>query len=386
MYNVTITINKQKIISYLEIFLFFILTVGPLDPKYKIVVYIILIICNYKYWYSFKYISRFHVILFLSMIIPMILDISNVDSSTSYSKAGFAYLLPFIFCILYQKKYSGKVTLNKIEHVSFFISLISLLGYFIVVYFPNIIEHFPSIVFYGRNVKTILLYGAIRDYSGGFLLRNCGIAFEPGAFQFVSNLGLALFLMDLKEEQKSKFNIFFKSIIYILAVFTTKSTTGLVITACILAEYMTKNKKSIFLFLVILVLFSGTIASTLDYQHEKMKSGNIDSRFGNTVYVIEKYGKNVMGVGSTGYDKLYSQDKKIGSWDTYSNLYLRFGLIFLILFLIMNLKLFRIDIKIFIVIFLTLLTESLIGPIIILLYYMALKVKGDKKYESFMGV
>ena len=149
---------------------------------------------------------------------------------------------------------------------------------------------------------------------------------------------------------------------------------------------MTKNKKSIFLFLVILVLFSGTIASTLDYQHEKMKSGNIDSRFGNTVYLIEKYGKNVMGVGSTGYDKLYSQDKKIGSWDTYSNLYLRFGLIFLIIFLIMNLKLFRIDIKIFIVIFLTLLTESLIGPIIILLYYMALKVKGDKKYESFMGV
>lgn len=370
----------------IEIFAFFVLTVGPLDPIYKIIGYIILLLFNVKYLEQYRFITIVPLALIISMIIPMILDILNVDSTTSYSRAGFAYLLPFIFCLIYTKKYEEKEFLQMIEKVAFTISAISIIGYVIMIYAPAIIEQFPSVYFYGRRVYTILLFGAIRDYSGEFLMRNCGIAFEPGAFQFVCNLGFALYLSEGKQINNSIIKTIIRYIVYILAVMSTQSTTGLVILACILVINMVRNKKSIFFVFVIIAVFSSTIAATYTNQVEKLNSGNIESRFGNTIYVLKTYGDNIFGIGSTGYDKIYAYDNRIGSWDTYSNLYLRFGLPFLIIFIGMNIRLLKLNKSVFVVVTLTLLTESLVGPITIILYYLALQERGGNHYESIVDM
>lgn len=360
-------------LKHIEIFIFYILTLGPLDPAYKILGYIILFLFNYKHLYLYKYISRVQLLLLFSMIFPMILDIRNVDATNSYSKASFAYLLPFIFCIIYTKKYEKKEFMRLVEKVSFVISTISLIGFLLVILFPAVIENFPTLVFYGRNVHTILLFGAIRDYSGGLLMRNCGIAFEPGAFQFVCNLGFSLYLADENCPKNSILKTGMRYIVYILAVVSTQSTTGLIILMCIIAMNMLKNKKNFIYICIVIVFFSGILVSTYNAQLNKLDTGNFGSRFENSIYVLEEYGNNILGIGSTGYDKIYAQDSRVGSWDTYTNLYLRFGLLFSIIFLGMNLKLLKLNKEIFIVVILTLLTESLLGPITIILYYYALQ-------------
>lgn len=373
-------------LQYIEIFALFVLTVGPLDPIYKIIGYIILLIFNIKYLEQYRFIAIVPLLLIISMIIPMILDISNVDDTTPYSKASFAYLLPFVFCLIYTKKYEEKNFLQMLEKVAFTISAISIIGYVIMIYAPTIIEQFPSVYFYGRRVYTVLLFGAIRDYSGEFLMRNCGIAFEPGAFQFVCNLGFALYLAEGKQTNNSIIKTIIRYIVYILAVMSTQSTTGLVILACILVINIVRNKKSIFLVFVIIAVFSSTIATTYTNQVEKMNSGNFESRFENTIYVLKTYGNNIFGIGSTGYDKIYAHDNRIGSWDTYSNLYLRFGLPFLIIFIGMNIRLLKLNKSAFVVVTLTLLTESLVGPVTIILYYFALQERRGDHYESIVDM
>lgn len=378
--------GKNRIKEYLEIFVLFILTVGPLDPLYKILAYIVLLLINFRYWKSCLKISRFHMILLMSMVFPMILDIRNIDANTVYSTAGFAYLLPFAFSIMYTHKFPKREFLKLVERVAFFCCITSVVGFSIMVCYPSVVEHFPTVYFYGRRVYTVLIFGAIRDYSGGFLARNCGVAFEPGAFQFVANLGLALFYRIEAEINISKPGKVIRYMVYIITVLSTQSTAGLIILACVIIINAVKNKRGTVIILLIALVFSSTVTTVFRNQRSKMETGNFEDRFENSIYVIENYGTKIWGLGSTGYDKIYSTDNRIGSWDMYTNLYLRFGLLFTLLFIGMNIRMIKLDKGAFFVVALSMLSESLVGPITILLYYYAMQNGDEDLYESTLDL
>lgn len=380
--------EKIKIKLYIEVFMFFLMTVGPFNPIYKILVYVFLFILNFRYWKSMRFVNFFQILLILSIIFPMVLDIRNVSSVSEYSKAGFAYLIPFLFCIIFAKKYKLNEFLIITERVAFFVTCISLLGYLILLLYPNFFSKFPVITFYGRKVRSIIIFNLINDYSGNYLQRNCGIAFEPGAFQFVCNLGLAIYMKLSDIEVDNKFKITSRYIIYILGVLSTKSTTGIFILIIITTlTVITSKKKKINSFFILssLILLYEFINSSIIYQKEKLETGNLELRFRNTLFVIKNYWWRIFGIGSTGYDKIYIKNNMIGSFDAYSNIYLRFGLLFTFIFILLNFKLLKIDKNIFIVIAVTLLTENLIGPITVILYYMTLKEE-DFNNESNVGM
>ena len=358
---------SNSIKKYIEIFLLIILTVGPFPPSVKILIYLIIFLMCIRHTEALLRVKPLYFFLICSMVIPMILDIRNVDSSTPYSLAGFAYLAPFVFSLVYIREFDKDEFLLKLEQVLFIVTILSLVGFLLILFKPSVIEKFPTIVFYGRRVKTIGVYNAIRDYTNvNFLQRNCGIAFEPGAFQFIPNLGIAI-LLGKKTEKDLLFWI--KIVIYAIAVITTYSTTGFVIMAVLLLVSSFSNRKHFFMIVLVLILLSGLLLSNYQYQMDKMQAGGFGSRFENTIYVIMNYSKYVFGLGSTGYDKIYNINKKIGSWDTFTNLYLRFGLVFILIFIFLNLRLYKINILVCITVVLTLLTESIVGPIIVMLYY-----------------
>ncbi len=365
--------NQIKLRNYIEIFLLMLLTLGPYNPNVKIVIYIFLTLFNFKYLNLFRSLTKFRLLLLASMIIPMILDIANIDANTGYSLAGFAYLIPFIFSMFYVRKYSFAEYIKMYEKVAFFVSVCSLIGMALILFAPSIINRFPTIVFYGRNLKSVVVFGALRDYTQvNFLKRNCGIAFEPGAFQLIPNLGLAALFMNMRGKHfKLTVLTVVKIIVYVGAVLSTYSTTGIIILALLLILNFLKSRKHFLIIGIIILGFGSMFITSYQHQVSKMETGNLDSRFGNSMYVIENYSSHIFGIGSTGYDKIYKTDSRIGSWDTYTNLYLRFGLLFSILFIIMNLKLIKNNKDFFIVVVLTLLTESVVGPIIVMLYYYA---------------
>lgn len=371
------TAKNYKIFQYFEIFIYLLLTIGPINSTLKLIIYCLILFANLKF-FSWR-IKKYQLVLLVTIVFPMIIDITNITSDTHYSFAGFAYFLPFFLGIFLVEKYSLKDFCSLLERVCFIAAACSLIGMFFLLVFPSVIDHLPVYVFYGRKINTCILFGALRDYTGiNFLHRNCGIAYEPGAFQFVTNLGL---LLSLRLKQKHGIWSVAKTAVYITATLLTYSSTGVVIMGCILIGMAIRNKQNFFAIVFVAVIFSGLFSSQFLYQVNKMELGNIDSRFGNTFYVLDMYGKKIFGVGSTGYDAIYRIDKRIGSWDTYTNLYLRFGLPFLIVFLHLISKLRKIDYMLMILVALTFLTESIVGLIPIMLFYYA--AQEDESFEVF---
>ena len=373
--------SKKSILKkYIEILLLIIMSVGPFSPSIKIGMYFLVLLMNVKYIGEIIRVKLFHFVLIMSMVVPMLLDIRNVDPTTPYSLAGFAFLAPFIFCLVYIKGFGKQEFLLALENVIFFVSIVSIIGYIIMLSAPSIINRFPTINYYGRHVKTIGIYGAIRDYTQiNFLNRNCGIAFEPGAFQFIPNLGLALLVGEKRQEKNIKFWI--KVVVYAITVMTTYSSTGFVILGLILLISTFSNKKQFIIMLFVVVILSGALLTSYQYQIEKMQSGNFEGRFERSIYVVQNYSKYVFGIGSTGYDKIYSTNPMIGSWDTFTNMYIRFGLVFTLILVLLCIKLNKISVYVFITVLISLTTESLLGPIVVMLFYYSGQTNDNSRLE-----
>lgn len=358
----------QTLGNLLEIFALLLLTVGPLNQAINNVVCLILIAVNCKYIAKIKF-SVMQILIISFMIFPMIWDVMNVTSDNPYSFAGFSYLRPFVLCVLMIQKYSYRTFVELLERVIFIVSACSIIGMVVLYCMPSILEKLPVLYFYGRPVSTCLIFSAVRNYTGGFLRRNCGMAFEPGAFQFVTNLGMQLFFM-LKMGKKGRaIKKVIPVMVYIVATLLTRSTTGIIIMGVLFLINALKSRKNFVITIVICVLFSLAFASQVQFQVKKMETGNFGGRFENSVHVIKNYSGHLFGVGSTGYNSIYKRDPAIGSWDVYTNLYLRYGIPFIILLFVYIAKLRKIDRGIMALVFLTLLTESVLGPVIVMLFY-----------------
>ena len=373
--------NNRKFWIYFEIFILFFMTVGPIDPLKQIPIYVVVLFINIKFLSWYKKTPLLLLLIILSMVISMIVDISNISLNNPYSLAGFAYLVPFLFCIPLIRKYNKEIFLNCSEKVSFVFCALSLLG--VAIFFTNrdLILKLPTITYYGRTIHTCGFFGVIKTQGYSLLMRNSGFAFEPGAFQFVANLGLAITILNSKNTKTIRLII--KYLVYLLTIITTQSTTGIIIAAILLLFSVFKNKKNLIFVLLVVGISFGAISRLIDIQISKMDLGAFSSRFENTLYVLKNYSTYLFGVGSTGYNAIYSSNMQIGSWDLYTNLLLRFGWPFIILFVILLLKMLPKDYMIFCVVFLTLLTESILGPMVVMILYICYKDKlEERKHEK----
>ena len=390
--------TKTKKTDYLEMLLMIIVTVGPISQVIKIIVCSLLIIMNLLFGglnqtrtnHNNKS-TLFAIFIICFMAVAMIFDLRNISSANPYSFASFAYLFPFLVALFYIKKYPLYKFGAIYEKVSFFLCVISLIGFALIVLRPSLFTHFPSIYYYERKLYTIGIYNAMHDWTDvGMLGRNCGCAYEPGAFQFVLSLGLAFVYLNKKSFSKRSFVV--RIIFYSLGILSTMSTTGIVILGLLFIFNSVKDKKTFFATIVVVAILGALIISSYKYQLSKMDTGNFESRFGNTRYVITNYWNNFLGVGSTGYNSIYASNEKIGSWDLYSNLFLRFGYPFLILFLFGVIRTRKISFSIMLVLLLTFLTEPLVGPITVCLIYYGIDLnnqaikKRSLSNESVVGL
>ena len=91
---------------YIEMFLFILLSVGPISQPIKMILYglLVIVVILFRKDGNKMLLGKYQLLLFFSMLIPIILDIRNVDSDNSFSFASFAFFIPFIACSFWLRR------------------------------------------------------------------------------------------------------------------------------------------------------------------------------------------------------------------------------------------------------------------------------------------
>ena len=223
--------------------------------------------------------------------------------------------------------------------VMFFVAIVSLVFWLInaLVDFPGIeFDRYRSIVIFNYIPNTDL-YGVFR--------RNCGMFWEPGAYQGLIMLVPLMFIGQIKELWQ-QYRI--ECVILILALFSTMSTTGYLVFAVLIMLVMFKNVRNIFFRTVVaassLVVFIWAY-NTVDFLGEKieneyesaMELGANEaswSRMGALQVDINNIKRHpILGNGFSMHEK-YGQlgDKMAGSGNGFSGALNMFGMPFMFLY------------------------------------------------------
>ena len=158
---------------------------------------------------------------------------SGIDNLTYYiifiSTITFAFGITLI--------YDFKDVVNIFLKIMVFISIISLIGYFLV----NNTTLLNMLPIYNNINNVEYRIGLVFNYITIIPKRNCGMFWEPGLFATYLILAL-IFELIFKEEKISKFRV----ILFTLCILTTNSSAGYALLAFIfIIIFLNKNKNEI---------------------------------------------------------------------------------------------------------------------------------------------
>lgn len=219
----------------------------------------------------------------------------------------------YILCL-----YGNDDLLRKFERYFFVLSLASSAAYVMFFLMPGIAHYFPSYSYGGFSHKTIGILNVL--YTEGYLvIRNAGFASEPGFYQILVNLALAI---NLRREHK----LTFAQLYYAAIVISTMSTAGLAITASLFIIFLPLRYKILAVpaLAPVWVNVSGIIQGHLDAKF--LNNEVLNSRFMPSVKAWEVFFNNPLGIGAHTYTEFY-QVLDIGSFDAYSQVALRYGVV-----------------------------------------------------------
>ncbi|MGI6381630.1 MAG: hypothetical protein ACOXZT_00185 [Tissierellaceae bacterium] len=355
--------------NYLVIFLLIFVSVSPLiSNNIRVSIISILIITHIKYLLKFTLDKKFIVLIFILslFLIASMLDLLNIND-TKYSVLNIYFPACFILGYALSKKYELTSYLRYIDNIVFISALFSIMGMIVIIFFPHLLRYLPSYTYGGFTHKTAYLFNVL--YADGLLItRNAGFAREPGIYQMLLNLGM---LSTITEERKRQI---IRIIIYGIAIYLTKSTSGLIIYGFLVLKIIKDIPKARPLIFLTGILFLEQIYNTIIYQktYKLIGSKSFDIR---KVPMINAYRHGInhfFGIGNTGYDAVYSI-YDIGSWDSYSQIFIRYGYLMLGLIFYISFHMMRKSLGLSIIIILTSLSQNIWYLVMITpIYFMCL--------------
>jgi len=350
----------SSFLTYLDIVMIILLTVSPLiNPEIlKPTLFIVVFLINFKYLFKINVRDIYILtVLFCLLALSSLWDLRNINILYDYSLHNFYIPLGLLIGFEYSKKYNINDFLNVFEKIIFLVSILSLIGYFVVNLQPSIVYYLPKYRYYHTTHETMFFYNITS------LNRNSGIAWEPGMFQILPNIALYYYLKSHKEHLN-----FFVIMIYLLAIYTTYSTTGvflLMINLLYLFYVLTfKYKKIIIkklLFFILVILLIPLLYQQLEYHlnYKLFGSWAFALRFDPFLMSLKDAADNPLGLGNTGFDIKYKYGNLQGAWDSIGAILQRYGfpMCFFLLFLLFKSTFFNYPI-IFVCFFATFLSES----------------------------
>lgn len=321
-----------KFWNYIEIIALILVTVSPLLPQiFKFCIVLFLILINIK---KIKKINGLQLIILLLLLSFFTLgftkDLFESRTILDFSVLNIYYPACMILGCLIAIKYGRDVFLYAIEKIVYVTAVISILSYFTYSLYPDMLNYLISYNYYETTHKTGILFNVLigEDY---IVLRNTGIASEPGLYQLILNIALCIHLKNTASISIRKL------LVYSIAVITTASTAGLIAFAFIIFRILFSNIKIALLTLLFILIFSSVLYDQILYQFQYKLFGSyaFETRYEPFKNTIEIAKDNILGLGNTGYN-YYFDGFVQPSFDSYTQIFIRYGygMLLLILFLL----------------------------------------------------
>jgi len=354
----------------LEITLLMIISFSPLFSNYiNAVLILIMVALNIKRIRTIEKRQGLVLLLILSLFfIGMIFDLRNVNSIVEISILNVYFPLCFLLGFLISGKYKLDEYLYYIEKVVFVVVIFSLIGVFIYSNFPSFIYKLPTYSFYHSSHKTAIIFNVLINESG-IVYRNAGIAWEPGAFQLLINLGVYAYIRNMNKVS------FLKIGIYGLAIFFTKSTAGIFIFIFIIFYILRRDKIARWFIIISILIFLDVIRQELLYQYnyKLLGSYSFEIRLEPMLKVYKVGREYFWGLGNSGYNSLYTS-VGLGAFDSFAQIFIRYGYPLLALIIFLLVKLLTNFRMLFLILFFTFISQTIwFFPLITPFYFMSVK-------------
>jgi len=224
-----------------------------------LIFFLFILLAKYRYINFRLLVFPFFVFIIVIFIytIGVILQFGELPSFTYFFRYFLSVIIILVLFNIYKRNF-----FNNLEQIIYILTFISLLFFalqllqFQIVY--SAIKSVFSLVysddnFYVENRRyyaSLFIYTLNQNTTSLLEQRNCGFVFEPGYFSFFINGGVLLTLIN------TGFSNIKKIVIYILALITTFSTTGLITAFLVFTFYFVNNRKiNFFWFIPVLAVF-----------------------------------------------------------------------------------------------------------------------------------
>ncbi len=380
--------KRKNLVCTLEVLLLVLLTFSPVIPQI-VVIALALLLLLIAFGKVLKKdaglpVDKTFLIAMICFGFPVAFDIFNTLNGQPYSLVNLMYPCYFACGYFVAKKYDKDEFYIVLERISFAFAILSLIGMSVYFINPSLIYSFPSYVMKDNTHRTIFFFNYLFD-GNWMAVRNSGVAWEPGAFQILLNVAFQIAI-----QKYSGKKLFGRFCLYSVAVVLTRSTIGYVVLAINLFSLVKKHRKYLRMVIVVGLICSAFIASELIYQLQYKLWGSMafSARFEPMINAIRCSWYRPFGLGSTGYDAVYEAER-LGSFDCYTQILLRFGYPLLFYVIGRLSKIFRKDNKyIAIILIVSFLSEPVWGHVLLTtLYYLEdkkpLRVSnGEEKFST----
>lgn len=316
--------KRRNLVCTLEVLLLVLLTFSPVIPQIIDIALtlLLLLIAFGKFLKKDEElpVDKTFLIAMICFGFPMVLDIFNTLNGQPYSLVNLMYPCYFACGYFVAKKYDKDEFYIILERITFAFAILSLVGMSVYFINPSLIYSFPSYVMNDNTHRTIFFFNYLFD-GNWMAIRNSGVAWEPGAFQILLNI-----VFQIAIQKYSGKKLFGRVCLYSVAVVLTRSTIGYVVLAINLFSLVKKHRKYLRMVIAIALICSAFIVSELIYQLQYKLWGSMafSARYEPMINAIRYSWYRPFGLGSTGYDAVY-ETAKLGSFDCYTQILLRFG-------------------------------------------------------------
>lgn len=302
-------------------------------------------------------VARGTVLLFLLLITAMVfascLDVGNCTGGAQFSILNIYYPVCLAYGLVVSSFYSLSELLRYLGNIAYVGACFSLVGMAVIYFAPSLIAFLPSYTYGGYTHKTAFVFNIL--YADGFLVtRNAGFAREPGVFQMLLNIGV------LAEIENKRVGQILRLVVLGIALVLTESTIGLAIYAFLILKMIKSVPSAKYLLLIVVLGFSVQIGQMISYQltTKLVGSDSFGIRYDPMIRAFEVGASHFFGLGNTGYTLTYAAGG-YGSFDSFSQLLMRYGYIPFTLICLLYLGIAKCNFWLFLILFLTSLSQCI---------------------------
>jgi hypothetical protein len=248
------------------------------------------------------------------------------------------------------------------KEIMYFYALISVVLFAIFLVFPGVISYALNYSYRDTHHYSLVFLNILQE-DGLVFRRNTGIASEPGVYQYFLNLA---YLINIRS--RGLFNL--RNATFITALLTTESTVGIFVGVVI--TFWGVLKKGFIYFVVFGFLSMPFLIDFMNSHYERKILNEVafDGRFYTALNSWALFSDNLTGIGSDGYVNLIDI-YEIGSFDSYSQVAVKYGIPGLVFLFISFSRVFKADFVLFLLIFCSCITNPFwFMPLISCFYFM----------------